>query len=83
MKSFETRLARLEELSEAIKAGDLPLEEAVALFEEGVKLSKGLEKELAKIERKVEILVNNPEEQGEEPEMELFPELSDDDQDKS
>ena len=78
MKSFEQRLARLEELSEAIKAGDLPLDEAVALFEEGIKLSKGLEKELAKIERKVEILVNNPEEEGQEPEMELFPELADD-----
>ena len=76
MKAFEQRLARLEELSEMIKTGDLPLEEAVALFEEGMKLSKGLEKELAKIERKVEILVNNPEDQDEEPEMELFPELS-------
>ena len=80
MKSFEQRLARLEELSEAIKAGDLPLEDAVALFEEGTKLSKGLEKELAKIERKVEILINNPEDQDQEPEMELFPEVSENEQ---
>ena len=80
MKSFEQRLARLEELSGTIKAGDLPLEDAVALFEEGTKLSKGLEKELAKIERKVEILINNPEEQDEEPEMELFPEFSENEQ---
>ena len=80
MKSFEQRLARLEELSGMIKAGDLPLEDAVALFEEGTKLSKGLEKELAKIERKVEILINNPEEQDQEPEMELFPEFSENEQ---
>ncbi len=38
MKSFEERLKRLEELSEQIKEGDLPLENAVTLFEEGIKL---------------------------------------------
>ena len=47
MKSFEERLTRLEELSEKIKDGNIPLEEAVALFEEGINLAKGLEKELA------------------------------------
>lgn len=78
MKSFEERLARLEELSEQIREGDLPLEKAVALFEEGMKLSVGLEKELGRIERKVEILINNPAETGEEPAFELFPELGDD-----
>ena len=70
---FEERMARLEELSEKIKSGDLPLEEAVAVFEEGIRLAKSLEKELAKIERKVEILINKPEEKDEKPEMELFP----------
>ena len=58
MKSFEERLNRLEELSEKLKTGNVPLEEAVSLFEEGIKLARGLEKELSKIERKVEILVN-------------------------
>ena len=76
MKSFEERLARLEELSEKIKEGEVPLEEAVSLFEEGIKLSKGLEKELSKIERKVEILINQPAGEDEKPEMELFPELT-------
>ncbi len=75
MKSFEERLARLEELSEKIKEGDLPLEEAVSLFEEGIELSKGLEKELSKIERKVEILINKPADAKETPKMELFPEF--------
>jgi exodeoxyribonuclease VII small subunit len=84
MKSFEERLARLEELSEKIKEGDLPLEEAVSLFEEGIELSKGLEKELSKIERKVEILLNRPTEAKEAPKMELFPEFdeADDNQEK-
>ena len=41
----------------ALREGKIPLEEAVSIFEEGMKLAKELEKELAKIERKVEILV--------------------------
>jgi len=75
MKSFEERLDRLEELSEKLKEGNLPLEEAVSLFEEGMKLSKGLEKELSRIERKVEILINEPEKKDSEPTLELFPDL--------
>jgi exodeoxyribonuclease VII small subunit len=80
MKSFEDRLNRLETLSEKLREGKIPLEEAVSIFEEGMKLAKDLEKELAKIERKVEILVNEPDKKGApgtdgEPALELFPEL--------
>jgi exodeoxyribonuclease VII small subunit len=74
MKKFEERLERLEELAERIKEPDLPLEEAVAVFEEGIKLSKGLERDLDKIQGKVEILLGTKEgEDGEEkPELGLF-----------
>lgn len=75
MKSFEERLARLEEISEGIREGSVPLEEAAALFEEGVRLAKGLDRDLQRIERKVEQLVNEPTEEGEKPVLELFPEL--------
>ena len=74
MKKFEERLDRLEELAERIKAPDLPLEEAVAVFEEGVKLSKGLERDLDRIQGKVEVLLGTTsDEDGEEkPELDLF-----------
>jgi exodeoxyribonuclease VII small subunit len=74
MKKFEERLERLEELAQRIKEPDLPLEDAVAVFEEGVKLSKGLERDLAKIQGKVEVLLGSNEgEDGEEkPELGLF-----------
>ena len=77
MKSFEERLKRLEELNEKIDEGNLPLEEAVALFEEGIGLARGLEKELAKVERKIEILVENAREgeKDEQPNFELFPDV--------
>ena len=75
METFEDRLARLENLSEKIRTGDLGLNEALSTFEEGMKLAKQLEKELSKVERKVEILVNEPDTPNEEPVLELFPEL--------
>jgi len=72
MKNFEERLRRLEELSEKIREPDLALEDAVAVFEEGVKLSKGLEKDLERIESKVEILLNQPAMPEGKPELGLF-----------
>jgi exodeoxyribonuclease VII small subunit len=75
MKSFDDRLKRLEDLSEALKAGELPLEKAVAHFEEGITLARSLEKELTKVERRIEILVNEPEKDSTPPVLELFPEL--------
>lgn len=72
MKKFEERLARLEEISVKIKSADLPLEDALAAFEEGIKLAKTLEKDIDKIESKVQILMNQPVRPEEKPELELF-----------
>ena len=58
MKDFESRLERLEDLAEKIRQPELPLEEAVKVFEEGVRLA--LKKELEKIQAKVEILTSDP-----------------------
>lgn len=71
MKDFESRLERLELLAEKIKDQNLPLEEAIKVFEEGIKLSKGLKKELDKIQGKVEMLISSPEEEA-KPEFTLF-----------
>ncbi len=76
MKSFEENLKRLEELAEKLKNGEIPLEEAMAIFEEGITIARKLEKELSKYERKIQILINNPEQDKEQPKFELFPELS-------
>jgi exodeoxyribonuclease VII small subunit len=76
MKNFEQRLSRLEELAHAISEGEVKLEDAVKMFEEGIKLAKGLEKDLSRVERRIEILVNQPETEEEKPNLELFPELS-------
>lgn len=74
-KSFEDRLNRLEEISRRMKEGGIPLEEAVSRFEEGIRLAARLEKDLSRIERRIEILVNSPESEAESPELELFTDL--------
>jgi len=60
MEGFEERLTRLERLAVKIRDRDVPLERAMAMFDEGIELSKGLEKELQGFERRVEILSNEP-----------------------
>jgi exodeoxyribonuclease VII small subunit len=60
MKNFEERLARLEQLTQLVKAPQTPLSDAVAGFEEGFKLAQALEKDLEKMEKRVEVLLNPP-----------------------
>ncbi|GHV14018.1 exodeoxyribonuclease 7 small subunit [Spirochaetia bacterium] len=79
MKNFEERLERLETLGEKIRKTDIPLDEALKAFEEGIKLARTLEKDLEKVESRIEVLMNSTEAgagaQGEEnPEMSLFDE---------
>lgn len=59
MPSFENSLQRLEEIVLQLERGDLPLEQALKLFEEGVGLSASCRKELEQAEGKVEILLKH------------------------
>jgi exodeoxyribonuclease VII small subunit len=52
-KSFEESIARLEEISEALESGELPLEDAIKLYEEGIDLSKACYKKLEEAELKI------------------------------
>ncbi len=54
--SFEVALERLEGIVDHLEGGDLALEEALAEFEEGVKLSRHCAAYLRDAERKIEIL---------------------------
>ena len=73
MKNFEERLKRLEDLGDMIRKQDIPLETALKSFEEGIRLARTLEKDLEKIESRIEILMNNTEAPPDEsPELQLF-----------
>lgn len=73
MKNFEERLERLEQLGEKIRKPEIPLDEALRAFEEGIKLSRALEKDLEKVESRIEILMNGAEVKADTaPNLELF-----------
>ena len=73
MKNFEERLERLEKLGDAIRRPDISLDDALKAFEEGIKLARSLEKDLEKVESRIEILMNGPDEKPEaRPELGLF-----------
>lgn len=56
---FEEALSRLEAIVAELERGDLPLEDSMRIFEEGIKLSKTCLKMLEDAERKVEILIRD------------------------
>lgn len=57
MPRFEDCLQRLEQIVDELEKGNVPLEQALKLFEEGVQLSASCRKELEEAEGKVEILL--------------------------
>jgi len=58
-KKFEAALERLEEIVQELEKGDLPLEQSLKFFEEGIKLSRICNKRLEDAERRVEILLKD------------------------
>lgn len=57
---FEAAMARLEAIVKAMEGDDLSLDESLALYEEGVALTRRLNRELGEAEQKVMILQRTP-----------------------
>ena len=55
-RTFEQSLARLEKIVDSLEQGETPLESAIALYEEGIELSKECMETLSKAELKVKKL---------------------------
>jgi exodeoxyribonuclease VII small subunit len=56
---FEDALKRLETIVEELESGELSLEDSIARYEEGVKLSRRLTQVLDEAEKRIERLVEN------------------------
>jgi exodeoxyribonuclease VII small subunit len=56
VKDFESALKSLEDIVVQLESGDLTLDRALELFEEGIKISRFCGSKLDEAERKVEIL---------------------------
>ncbi len=54
---FEDGLNKLEKIVSKLEDGDIPLEESLRLFEEGIRLSRLCNQKLEEAEKKVEILM--------------------------
>ena len=55
--NFEAHLASLERIVRELERGDLPLEQSLELFEQGVKLSRECQERLNEAERRIEVLL--------------------------
>ena len=67
--TFEAAIARLEEIVRSLESGSAPLDESLALFEEGVSLVKLCNARLDTAEQKVKLLNLNPDGTAEERDM--------------
>lgn len=57
--TFEESMSRLEEIVDLLEKGDAPLEQAMALFEEGAGLLRACTAQLDQAEQKVTLLTVN------------------------
>ena len=57
--SFESQLSALEKIVRELERGDLPLEDSLKFFEEGVRLSRECQERLNQAERKIETLLRD------------------------
>lgn len=57
--SFEAAVERLERIVQRLEKGELPLEESLALYEEGVKLSRLCHARLEEAEGRIEVLMKD------------------------
>ena len=61
-KKFEDALAELEKIVQRPEDPEMPLDEAVGLFEDGINLSRFCSQKLDEVEKRVDMLLHN--EQG-------------------
>jgi exodeoxyribonuclease VII small subunit len=54
---FEGQLASLERIVRELERGELPLEQSLELFEQGVRLSRECQERLNEAERRIEVLL--------------------------
>lgn len=58
-KKFEDALAELEKIVQRLEDPDVPLDDAVGLFEDGIKLSRLCSQKLDEVEKRVDMLLAN------------------------
>lgn len=57
--TFEEAIERLEVIVSQLENGDVPLEKAIDLFQEGMKMSQLCGAKLEQVEKKIEVLIES------------------------
>jgi exodeoxyribonuclease VII small subunit len=57
--TFELALAQLEQIVQKLERGELPLEESLRLYEEGIRLSRLCHGKLEEAEGRIEVLLKD------------------------
>lgn len=57
--TFEAALSRLEQVVQRLEKGELPLEESLQVYEEGIRLSRFCHAKLEEAQGKIELLVKD------------------------
>jgi exodeoxyribonuclease VII small subunit len=65
--SFEQAMDRLEAIVARLESGEVPLEAAIELFQEGMQLSRMCGQKLEQVERRIEMLVEGESGLGRKP----------------
>ena len=55
-KTFEEAIGRLETITQSMQGSDLPLEDALAAYQEGTELVRFCQTKLAEVEQKLQVL---------------------------
>ena len=58
---FEDQMKKLQDIVEKLEKNDVELDESIALYEEGLRLSKTLKEQLDQFEKKIEELSRDDE----------------------
>ncbi len=58
-QTFEQAIKQLEQIVQELESGDLPLEQAMKKFEDGIQLSKFCSKKLDETEKRITLLIQD------------------------
>ena len=75
---FEKAFQQLEEIVKRLESEELPLDESLQLFEQGISLSRLCHKRLEEVEKKIELILADAKGQ---PRVEPFQDADDEDDD--
>lgn len=64
--TFESLLEQLEQRVEKLEKGELPLEQALKLFEEGIELTRSCHERLDQADERIAVLTQGPDGQDRE-----------------